>query len=339
MQERSEGQSLQCRSLSRSSSMSWGSRGGGKASRPARIPTAKKARHGAGGVSKRPALPLPATAEGFALRPSAAPHSGNFCCRGGAGSPQPRTSLRAGPTCPTCRSMTPARPPRWPAPAMLPARGEEEGEAALTCSRCSSRKPLLTELHLPAAGEGGKGGESTQPLPSPPAAAFRHRCAPARAARRSGRLSPALQTAPGDGKRDPPPAAASFPWSQRPQGPPLGCSQRPGEPRSALRPPPRQRALLRRARRQRRGAVSVVPRMPFSQARPQSPQPEKGMGEVGGSARPDKRGRSRPCNTSAPPPQGGLRGAGDGKSSFSVSVLALEMTVPSFAHCKEGMLF
>lgn len=99
-------------------------------------------------------------------------------------------------------------------PRHAPARGEEEeeGEAALTCSRCSSRKPLLTELHLPPAGEGGR--EGSQPSRCrPPQLPLSVTAAPPPALPSGAAASrpPCLQTAPGGGKRDPPPAAASFP--------------------------------------------------------------------------------------------------------------------------------
>lgn len=113
-------------------------------------------------------------------------------------------------------------------PARSSAQGQGHGSAGPTCATCARHRPprhdssspyLLPPLLPPAlanrapssSGREGERGEGVNPaLPSPPGCRFPSPLSPARAARRSGRLSPALQTAPTDGKRDPPPAA-SFP--------------------------------------------------------------------------------------------------------------------------------
>lgn len=163
----------------------------GKTGRGQSRQTCPHPRHGdsRSGCSRTPALPFPGHGRGFALRPPAAPRSGNFCGKG---------SRRQGRRCGPGRAHLGHLPPHDPGPPAAPAGGAgEEGEAALTCCRRSARAPSLPELHLPLAGGGEHPAASAVPqlllsvTAVPP---------------------PAPQPAPGAGTPNPPPAsAASFP--------------------------------------------------------------------------------------------------------------------------------
>lgn len=205
-----------------------GETGRGQSRQPCPHPRHDTPRHGAGGDSERRLCPDGLRPRALPPgRPPAAPRSGNFCGRGAAG----KDTAAAGPTCADGTG---------PPAARSPAAGG--GVAALTCSRRSSRKPSLTELHLPPARRGKGGRESTQrcrpPPPQPPlsvSAVPRPRCPAQR--------PPLARPADGTGRRKArptshrrlllmksPAAGPSLPW--------LPAAAR----RAALRPapPPRQ---------------------------------------------------------------------------------------------------
>ena len=202
--------------------MSRGRRGGGRAGGPAHIPRHGNPRSGRSGT---PALPFPG--RGFALRPPAAPRSGNFCGKG---------SRRQGHRCGPGRAHPGHLPPHDPGP---PGAAGVEGEAALTCCRRSARAPSLPELHLPLAGGGG----APSRLRRPPAAAFRHRGPPTRPAagpacrnaKPTSRLRRLLPMKSLTGRRGPPsprlPAAA--PRAAPPRPAPAPAAAAPARPRPA----------------------------------------------------------------------------------------------------------
>lgn len=105
------------------------------------------------------------------------------------------------------RAVPSGRPPQ------LRTAGQGHGGRAHLC-HLRPTPPLPAPAAPPASpanrAPSSSGGGSQPSAAVPPRLRFPSPLSPARAARRSGRLSPALQTAPADGKRDPPPAA-SFP--------------------------------------------------------------------------------------------------------------------------------
>lgn len=156
MQKRSRGESLQCRQPSPSSAASWGGRGGGRAGSAARLP---------------PPRPKP----GFALSrghaaasPAAGARQGQRCGPGRAHLghlPLHRTAERRRRRARRGKQSRPYLPPLLPQALANPAPSSS------------------------GRGGGGGGGGGSPSRCRPPAAAFRQRCPPARAARRSGRPS------------------------------------------------------------------------------------------------------------------------------------------------------
>ena len=168
----------------------------GKTGRGQSRQTCPHPRHGdpRSGCSRTPALPFPGHGRGFALRPPAAPRSGNFCGKG---------SRRQGRRCGPGRAHLGHLPPHDPGPPAAPAGGAgEEGEAALTCCRRSARAPSLPELHLPmkspAAGAlhaAARSGPASRPAPRPPPPQ-RHRHRPGRGPQASRSAAPRPPPAP-----------------------------------------------------------------------------------------------------------------------------------------------
>lgn len=237
-----------------------------------------------------------APSAGFALTGCGRGRCLRLCARSPAqrdlarpGQPAGKDTAAAGPPASaTCAGDT------GPPAARSPGAGG--GVAALTCSRCSSRKPSLTELHLPPAGRGKGRRESTQRCRPPPqlplsvTAVPRPRCPAQR---------PPLARPPCRRHREresqthlPPPPPPSHEVTGRRALPPLAARSGPGS-----RAPPRS-APAAAAPSPRRSPARGRPRGRFPPSLPRRP-----WASVASALLDDAGGKAGACTTSAPPPR------------------------------------